>query len=157
MNDWNKSQPIILKIDENELNFRTKNEKLDKTLSGNEVPDLVCIDSVHNIFKLSDLGTPPFLIYRYSERHCSSCYETELTSLQKYFPKNDHSVVILASYQDHRNFAIFVKAQSVGLPIYQIEHHRLDWNVEDYGVPYYFINKLTNGLGFLSLIRIIYL
>jgi hypothetical protein len=140
MNEVNKSHPVISDMDKNELDFRTKNDSLDKKLSGSVISDLVCIDSLNNIFRLSDLvAQKSILVYYYSELHCIPCYEMELAFLQDFFPYESYSNIVLASYFLYENFALFVKEHETKLPVYRIEHHKLNWEIENYGMPYYFI------------------
>ncbi len=131
------SQP---QIDDHRIELYKMGEQVNDLLSGKPIPNITCMDTMNNNIPLSDLLVQKgILIYHYSELHCNSCYQQQLTLIQDFFSDTSYPVLILASYLTHRHFAIHMKKQSYNIPTYRIEHKSFNWFIEDCGMPYFFV------------------
>lgn len=89
---------------------------------------------------MSDLvSQKPALVFRFSELNCYTCYETELSLLKKCFSAEEQHVAILCSYQQRRYFFAFKNHNDIHLPMFRISQDAFDWELEEHGVPYYFV------------------
>jgi len=132
----NLSRPVI---SEDEFFFREKNDELNQRLSGRQLANITCMDSARNMFSLSDLTDKSTLIFHFSEHHCGVCYEDEIRMLQAFFADNFHSILILCSYESYRSFMFFLRMNQIRFPVYRIEHRVIEWELNEYGYPYYFV------------------
>lgn len=80
------------------------------------------------------------LIFRYNEFACSPCIFEEMgninTLAQKIGKKN---IIVLTSYQNHRDFLISKKVNNIDLPIYNTPLNSLENTIEKYSIPYIFL------------------
>lgn len=81
----------------------------------------------------------PILIYRYGEIKCTSCFETEFKNFQMEFEGKPTLASILCSYEDEREFRTFIRLNQIKLPMYRIPQDAFNWEIEQYGNPYYFV------------------
>ena len=142
-----QNRQIAIENDQNLQEKREKiaeikkmNDELNEKLSKIVIPDIIGVDGDSVSHHLSDLvSLKPKLIFRYSELHCSYCYDAELALLKEYFPEEEQNVAILCSYQQRRHFLDFISKNDIKLPIYRIYQEAFDWTLETYGTPYYFV------------------
>jgi hypothetical protein len=119
--------------------FLKQNKDLNEKLVNVSVPEIVCQDDSSE-YKLFDLASKEsILVYKYSELNCNACFEAELATLHEVFEAENDKVVILCSYWKKKHFTIFKKVNNIKLPIFRIPQDAFSWELEDYGVPYYFV------------------
>jgi hypothetical protein len=119
--------------------FLKRNKDLNEKLMNTPVPDIACQDDSSE-YRLPDLASKgSVLVFKYSELNCNPCYEAELATLHEVFEEENDKVVILCSYREKKHFTIFKRVNKIKLPIYRIPQDAFSWELEDYGVPYYFI------------------
>jgi len=122
------------------LDLNQINENLNKQLAFSAIQNIVIEDVEANQHSLSDLVLlNPVLIYRFSESNCGICYETELAWLQVFFAEDKQKAAILSSHKDRKYFVSFKRINRIELPIFRISLDALDWIVESYKKPYYFV------------------
>ena len=120
--------------------FYQLNLKLNYQMTGLSAPDVFYEEREKETKTLSELvKNKPLLIYRYSELHCNTCYETEIEALQKAFEYSPNLVSILCSYHVERTFIMFKRMNEIKIPLYRIAMDTLKWTAEKYGNPYYFV------------------
>jgi hypothetical protein len=120
--------------------FIERNREISENLRNRRIENFICEESDTKQHSLSDLVLGnSLLVFRYSEFNCSSCYETELALLQDFFSESNRNVAILCSYQVKNYFTKFIGMNQIVLPIYRIPQDAMDWMLEDYNVPYYFV------------------
>ena len=113
---------------------------LNKTMTGRKATDVVCITRDDDEKYLSELiNEKPVLIYRYTQAGCLPCYKEQIRLLQKVFQDTPERVAILSSYSERLSFLISVRDRSLGLPIYRISFDAFDWQLEEIGIPYFFV------------------
>lgn len=124
----------------NERELYQMGKDVNEHLTGRQVADVNCADSIGNIVKLSDLiANKSVLIYHYSELHCSSCYESFLRFLGNNVHDNNLPIIILGSYLSFRHFSVYIKRNVYMLPIYRVEHNPFQWELDNMNVPYCFV------------------
>ena len=120
--------------------FYKSNMNLNYQMTGLSAPDVLCEERKNETKLLSELVKfKPLLIYRFTELHCNTCYETEIEALQAAFPDTSNLVSIICSYHIERDFIIFKKMNEIKIPLYRIEMDTLKWPAEKYSNPYYFV------------------
>ena len=118
-----------------ELNFETNRE-----MTGLIAPDILYSELNKDDKRLSDIAKKRhILIYRFSDRNCSTCFQEELKSLLRILPENCDFVKVLCSYQSPRDLQIFKNDNAINLPAYLIPYNAFDWLVEEKNKPYYFV------------------
>jgi hypothetical protein len=121
------------------IQFCTLNFNINNRMTGLLMPEIVAYNGTNKLPLLSLLKSSNLLIYRYSDIHCNTCVETELESLQKYFDSKLGQIIILASYDNEKDFMLFKKLNKIKIPIYRIAHNAIDWTPEKLDMPYYFV------------------
>ena len=113
---------------------------LNYQMTGLIAPDVLCEEWKNETKPLSELvNLKPLLIYRYTELHCNTCYETEIEALKEEFSDTSNLVSIICSYHIERNFTLFKRMNEIKIPLYRIAMDTLKWPAEKYSNPYYFI------------------
>jgi len=120
--------------------FKKMNEELNEKISQSFIQDILCEDVEGNMHSLSGLVSQhPVLFYRYSELHCTPCYESELISLQEYFSEMEQNIGILCSFQSKRYFILSNRERQIKLSFFRIAHDAFDWSLEEHREPYFFV------------------
>lgn len=106
-------------------------------------------DDNNKSYRLSEIvGTNRKLIYRFTEKNCGSCIETEFLKLKKYAsvigPKN---IFLLVSYQQVNDLKILKNLFHIDFQIVNTPLENLDDNsIEQLNVPYLFLlDKFMNS------------
>ena len=104
-------------------------------IAGKIVEDILCEIDEENNMKLSELVKDrPKLIFRFSNTHCSSCYERQIDKINEIFKHSD-DIVILCSYTN-RGFILFKSRNRTKVPVYRIPEEEIKWDVNK---PFYFL------------------
>ena len=135
---------VILLVNNNALIEKNNNvlynmeKELNDQLSGVKLVDVVCVSLQNDTLSLSDIVRDKTLIYFYSELHCNSCYENQLSFLHDYFSGFKSNILILGSYMTYRNFAASMNNNEYKLPLYYVDYKTLDSLLIDYETPLFF-------------------
>lgn len=90
-------------------------------------PDIVLEDLKGEIVTMGDVIGQPTLIYRFSERHCSSCIEHGLRLLKEICNDTGIPVIILCRYENTRKVRVISNSYGIEFPIYN--------SIEDFVFP----------------------
>ena len=120
------------------------NFEINNKIQGLIAPDVPCsatgVGAEVKINLLSDVVQhKPILLYRYKDINCSTCYEVAIKELQTEFADKQELAGILCSYKVDKDLTSFRKLNVIKLPMFRISHDAFDWEVEQYGNPYYFV------------------
>lgn len=123
---------------ENQLQKNKINDKDKITISS--LGNLICLDvdgNKHNLFEL--IKNKPVLIYRFSEYHCNSCYEGDISLLHNIFDNCLNRTIILCSYHKENHFSFFRKAIDIKASIYRINHEDIIDRICKFEKPFFFV------------------
>lgn len=114
---------------------------LNKTMTGKKALDILRVTQNGDERYLSDLmNGSPILIYRYTQvGGCRPCYEAQIRLIREIFKDTPQRVVILASYQNIREFLFSARTIATEIPMFHISANAFNWQFEQFNIPYFFV------------------
>lgn len=102
-------------------------------------PELVLYTSSIDSVKMKNLIGNGKLVFYFGEYSCQECYQKIISKLNRYI-ETSHSknIVVIAHFENFRNFHFFVKNTTIKAPIYYISK-KLDLAVENSLQPFLFV------------------
>jgi len=80
------------------------------------------------------------IVFRYSEFTCMDCIRKEMGNMKALSEKiGKNNILVLASFDNQRDFYINKRVNNIDLPIYNIPLKSLDNTIENFNIPYIFI------------------
>jgi hypothetical protein len=134
------SNAFVSEINSEDSYFQKMNDELNSRLSGSQIDNIICMDSVQNTFLLSEIMEhKSTLFFYFSEYNCNTCFEGEIRLLQSFYTNGHFHVIILCAFELEDSFKIFLTINQVHVPIYRVKQEALKLQLDDYGYPYYFL------------------
>jgi len=86
------------------------------------------------------IGNQPKLIFRLSERHCSTCLNQEIQIIKSIIDQTQsQDIVILASFGAFESFKAFSRIKGLNNFMYLVQEDKLNAPIESLNIPYVFV------------------
>lgn len=113
------------------LNFYKLNYSQSVNLDGVKILDVICKKNEETTVLSNLLNKTPILIYRFTDKECTSCIEEILTHVtKKFFVKKDR-IIILCSFTNELSFLTIKKALNIRIPLYEIPENAFEEFLKD--------------------------
>lgn len=104
----------------------------------------IVIDEEGNEKLLSEIIDGNKLVLRYSDLNCNTCIDEQINNLNSNTQQiGIENIILLTTYESYVHMQRFRKVNKIKFPIYNLGNE-LNKDIEDLGLPYYFILNKDN-------------
>ncbi|MFV0420292.1 MAG: hypothetical protein ACK5KT_16400 [Dysgonomonas sp.] len=121
------------------------NREYELLFNGRELSDkLALLDDKNQAVLLKDIVEKKKLIFRYSELHCNTCIDTEISNLKQLADSiGNENIIVFVTPVNQKYIIQFKKLNNIKFAIYKLSED-MEAQIPDIGLPYYFVLESDN-------------